>query len=171
MSRLIPRLKLLREADAQKLNPTPFYLIIMPLATLLFQLSLAARAAEFSRNLAIANSAELINEIERHHAEHGHYPSSLLAVWKDYSPSVIGIEGFHYAPHGNAYSLFFEQPTLLFDNLGTREFVMYNKLDEQVMPSHAAWILFWSPKELEQNQGWYAVHDASRPHWKYFWFD
>ena len=28
-----------------------------------------------------------------------------------------------------------------------------------------------SPEELERSQGWYAVQEASSPHWKYFWFD
>jgi hypothetical protein len=119
----------------------------------------------------IANSAELINDIEEYRAANGRYPSSLLAVWKDYHPSVVGIEQFHYAPNRDAYNLFFEQPTFLFDNLGTREFVVYNKLDEHVIPSHAHWILVWTPEELEARQGWYTVHDAPSPHWKYFWFD
>jgi hypothetical protein len=171
MSRLIPRLKLLKKAEAENINPAPFYIVFIPLAILLLQITLAGPATEFSRNYAITKSAELINEIEKHHARYGRYPSSLLAVNKDYHPSVVGIEQFHYAPNGDAYNLFFEQPTFLFDDLGTREFVMYNKLDEHIMLSHAAWLLVWSPEELAARQGWYAAHDASSPHWKYFWFD
>lgn len=171
VSRLIPRLQLLKEAEAENINPTPLYLVFIPAAVLLFQATLADRATEFSRNHAIMKSTELITEIEKHHAVHGRYPSSLLAVWGDYYPSVVGIEQFRYAPNGNAYSLVFEQPRMLLDHFGTREFVMYNKLDEHVMPSHAAWILAWTPEELEGRQGWYAVHDAPTPHWKYFWFD
>jgi hypothetical protein len=171
VSRLLPRLKRLNKDASENLNPAPMYLLFMPVATLFFQLTLAAPATEFSRNQAITRSAEVISEIEKHYAAHGRYPSSLLAVWKDYHPSVVGIEQFHYAPNGNAYNLFFEQPRFLFDNLGTREFVMYDKLNEHVMPSHAAWILAWSPEQLSANQGWYAVQNASSPHWKYFWFD
>ena len=171
VSRLIPRLQLLKRAEPESINPAPLYLLFIPVAILLVQLTLAAPATELSRNHAIMKSAELINAIEKHHAEHGRYPSSLLAVWPDYYPSVVGIEQFHYAPKGNAYNLFFEQPKLLFDNLGTREFVMYNKLDEHVMSSHAAWILISAPEELTARQGWYAVHDAPSRHWKYFWFD
>jgi hypothetical protein len=66
--------------------------------------------------------------------------------------------------------LFFEQPVFLF-NFGIREFVVYNKLDEHIMMSHAAWILEGAAEELEARQGWHAVHDASSQHWKYFWFD
>jgi hypothetical protein len=74
-------------------------------------------------------------------------------------------------PDGQAYHLFFEQPRFLFDNIGTREFVVYNKLDERFMISHASWILLMTPQELETSQGWYAVRDAPSPHWRYFWFD
>jgi len=171
VSRLIPRVKLLKKGETHTINPTPFYLIFIPIALLLFQIMFATSATEFSRNRAIMKSAELINEIEKHHAAQGRYPSSLLAVWKDFDPSVVGVERFHYAPNGNAYNLFFEQPRFLLDKIGTQEFVMYNKLDEHVMTSHAAWILISSPEQLKSRQGWYAVHDTSTPHWKTFLFD
>lgn len=169
-ARLRPRLKSLKGAEAGGFNPTPLYLALIPGIVLIFQITLAPRATDFSRNRAIARSAELIGDIEEYHAAHGRYPASLLALHKDYHPSVVGIEQFHYAPNGGAYNLFFERPTFLFD-FGIREIVMYNKLDEHVMVSHAAWILAGAPEELEARQGWHTSHDASIPHWKYFWFD
>lgn len=166
--KLIPKLKLLKNAEPGHFNPTPLYLVVIPVVVLLLQLVLAAPAAEFSRNRAIAKSEELIDGIEAYRNLNGHYPSSLMAVHKDYNPSVVGIERFHYARHGAAYSVFFEQLSFRW---GTREFVMYNKLDEHVMSSHTAWLLSWTPDRIPSRQGWYAVHDASTPHWKYFWFD
>ncbi len=121
-----------------------------------------------SRNRAIRNSVELIAEIEAYRTERGHYPLSLAALHKDYEPGVIGVEHYHYEPRGSAYSVFFEQPA---GPLGTREIVMYNKLDEHALPSHDTDILRWSPEELAARPGHYAIHDASSPHWKYFWFD
>jgi len=168
--RLIPRLKLLKKAEAEDFNPAPLYLVFIPSLVFILQITLAAPATEFSRNRAIAQSAELIGDIEEYRAAHGRYPGFLVAVHKDYYPSVVGIERFHYAPNGEAYNLFFEQPTFLFD-FGIREFVVYNRLDEHLMMSHAAWILEGAPEELEARQGRPAVHDASSPHWKYFWFD
>ncbi|MCA1633009.1 MAG: hypothetical protein LC802_04615 [Acidobacteria bacterium] len=170
VSRLIPRLKLLKKAEAEDFHPAPLYLVFVPSVVLIFQITLAAPATEFSRNRAIAQSAELIGDIEEYRAAHGRYPSFLQAVNKDYHPSVVGIEQFHYAPNGDAYNLFFEQPTFLFD-FGIREIVMYNKLDEHLIMSHAAWILTGASEELEARQGWHSVHNASGPHWKYFWFD
>jgi hypothetical protein len=171
ISRVIPRLKLLKNAEPEAFNPVPLYLIFIPPVALLFQVTLAAPATEFSRNKAIANSAELINDIETYHAAHGQYPLSLSGLWPDYKPSVIGIEQFHYASNGGAYNLFFEQPTFLLTAFGTREIVMYNKLDEHIMLSHASWNLTRPPEGLAASQGWYRVQDASSPHWKYFWFD
>lgn len=169
-SRLIPKLKLLKKAEAENFNPAPLYLVFIPVIVLVFQLTLAPRATSFSRNHAIAQSAELIGDIEAYYATYGHYPNSLLALHKDYKPSVVGIEQFHYAPNGQAYNLFFEQPTFLSD-FGVREIVMYNRLDEHVMVSHAAWILAGAPEQLEARQGWHSSRDASSPHWKLFRFD
>ena len=170
VSRLIPRLKLLKKAEAENFNPAPLYFVFVPSVVLIFQITLAAPATEFSRNRAIAQSAELIGDIEEYRAAYRRYPSFLQAVNKDYHPSVVGIEQFHYAPHGDAYNLFFERPAFLFD-FGIREFVVYNKLDEHVLMSHAAWVLAGAPEELEARQGRPTVHNASSPHWKYLWFD
>jgi hypothetical protein len=171
VSRFISSLKGLKKTVAVGFNPTPLYLMFIPVAVTLFQLALASPATDYSRSNAITNSAELIHDIEEYHTAHGRYPVSLLAVWKDYYPSVVGIEKYHYAPDGDTYNLFFEQPRFLLDNLGTREFVVYNRLDEHAMISHTSWILILSPEELDTAQGWYAVQDAPSPHWKYFWFD
>lgn len=171
LSRLIPRLRMLKRMENENFISTPLYFVVIPVAILLFQLATATSAAESSRNHAITMSAEMINDIEDYYTKYGHYPVSLLAVWKDYYPQVVGIEKFHYAPHGDAFNLFFEQPKFLFDNIGTREYVVYNKLDEHMIISHASWILILDSTVVAARQGWYAVHNTSTPHWKYFWFD
>jgi hypothetical protein len=169
--RLFPRLRSLKNAESERFNSAPLDLIVIPSAILFFQIVLAAPLTEFSRNHAIANSGDFIGDIETYHDKYGHNPVSLAAMWKDYSPDVVGVEKFHYSPFGESYNLFFEQPRFLLDDLGTREWVVYNPDDEQRMYSHTAWFLLLTPEELERSQGWYAVHDASTPHWKYFWFD
>lgn len=144
------------------------YLLIVPLAVFLLQRALLGHAVEFSRDRAIRNAGPIIADIERHRVEQGKYPASLLSVWKDYSPSVVGIEKFHYELSGRAYNLLFEQPAADF---GTREFVVYNPRDEQVMTSHAMDLLQYSPERLERTRGYYAVLSTPHAHWKYFWFD
>ena len=170
-SRLIPGLKSLKSAEDQRVHAVPLYLIVIPIATLVLQLGLAAPLTDFSRNHAITNSSDFIRDIEAYHDKHGHYPVSLSAMWKDYYPNIVGVEKFHYLPYGESYNLFFEQPRFFLDNIGTREWVVYNPDDDQRMYSHTSWFLLLTPEELERSQGWYEVHDAATPHWKYFWFD
>lgn len=148
----------------------PIYMIVVPIAVATLQMAIVAPAIESSRNRAIDNSALLIADIERYRASNGRYPISLLSVSEDYPPNVIGIERYRYEPAGDAYNLVFEQPAL---NLGTREFVVYNPLDQQVFTSHNMVLLRESPETLARvfRRGQYEVRDASRPHWKYFWFD
>jgi hypothetical protein len=169
--KLVPELRLLKHSEGKNFNPAPVYLIFIPVAVLFFQLMAAKPLTESSRNHAIAMSAEMIDDIEAYHAANGHYPSSLLALWNDYSPSVVGIRQFYYEPNGDAYNLVFEQPRFLLDDFGAREFVVYNRLDEHKMISHNSWILILEPEELERSQGWFAVYDVSSPNWKYFLFD
>jgi hypothetical protein len=171
VSRLVPGLRREKAAETECFQAAPLHLVGLPAAVLAAQLAFAGPVTDFSRNRAITQAAELIRDLEGHRAREGRYPAALAAVWKDYQPSVAGIEKYHYAPNGEAYDLFFEQPRFLLDNLGTREFVVYNPLDEQVMISHASWILLLPVEELRRNQGWYAVHDTGPPHWKSFRFD
>lgn len=171
LSKVIPALAALRKAESDFLNPTPFYLIVIPMTLLIAQLLLAAPLTASSRHHAITMSAEIIADIEAYHTQHGGYPSSLVAVWQDYAPSVVGTPQYHYAPSGDSYNLVFEQPRFLFDEIGIREFVVYNPQESHTMISHDSWILFFTPDELPENQGWNQVNAASSPHWKYFWFD
>lgn len=144
------------------------YLLVVPLTVFGLQQVLVGPAVEFSRDRTIQDAAQLIADIESHRAARGVYPASLLSVWKDYKPSIIGIEKFHYEPSGAAYNLLFEQTAASF---GIREFVVYNPLDQQVMTSHAMDILQETPERLERVRGYHAAHAAPQPHWKYFWFD
>lgn len=167
-ARIIPNWKSRR---TDRFDPAPLYLVLVPVVALLAQLWLAGPVTELSRNHAIAQSTELIRDVERYHDRHGRYPTALEAVWKDYRPSVAGIKQYDYAAAGDAYNVIFEQPRMVLDIFGTREFVVYNPRDEQTIVSHDSWILLLTPERLETSQGWYAVHDAAAPRWKYFWFD
>lgn len=167
--RLARTLKAIRPVEGRAFNPAPLYLVAVPLVAAILTFTQVGRAIEFSRNRAIENSAQLINDIERYREARGHYPPSLLALHQDdYKPRVIGIDRYQYEPHGDAYNLFFEQ---LSNQLGTREFVVYNPRGEHAVTSHAMDLLQLTPAELSYQRGYYAANDAGQPHWKYFWFD
>jgi hypothetical protein len=148
----------------------PLSMVVVPVAVALVLFVLSGRVSEFSRSRAIRNSAELIADIERYRNANGHYPDSLLSVWEDYLPGVIGIKEYLYEPRGDAYNLVFENVTY---RIGTREIVVYNPTDDQVMTSHKNDRLRLTPDQLrlDQTRGHYAVLDAKEPHWKYYWFD
>jgi hypothetical protein len=165
---LFRRVKRLKQADPRNFHAAPIHLVLVPTLVALVQSACVDRAVEFSRQRAIENSAAWIAEIERYNQVHGRYPESLHALHGDYDPGVIGIERFYYEPRGGAYNVFFENPS---NRFGTREIVMYNKLDEHFFASHDADRLEWTGAQLQAQPGHYAVHEASSPHWKYFWFD
>ena len=169
-SRVARGLKALKTAPARPVNAAAYYLLVVPPAVFLAQSALVPRAIEFSRTRVIENSAALIGDIERYRAAQGKYPPSLHSVWGDYKAGIIGVSTYQYEPNGNAYNLFFEQPALHF---GTREFVMYNPLDEHRFTSHRMDLLRLGPEALalDQARGHYALHDAPQKHWKYYWFD
>lgn len=166
--RLAARLKARRNAEVWTFNPAPLYLVVLPIVAAVFEFTLVGPAAEFSRNRAIDDSARIISDIERYRDAHGHYPQSLHSLWDDNRPSVIGIKRYHYEPNGNYYNLYFEHFAVALD---MKEIVMYNKRDEQDFSSHNSDLLLLSPSEVAAQRGHVAVHDASRPHWKYFLFD
>lgn len=167
---LIPGLKRLKRTESSGFHPAPLYLVSLPILILAAQLALAGPLTQASRDRAITNANVFIEDIEQYHTSHGQYPVSLQAQNRDYYPDVVGVERYIYVPQGDSYNLSFEQPRFLLDRFGTREWVVYNPHDEHRVFSHTAWLLT-PPEVAEPSQGWYAVHDSTHPHWRYFWFD
>jgi len=148
----------------------PLALALLPILLLVFQLSISKPLTNWSRARAIHNSSQLIDEIERYKNRYGKYPLTLNAIYKDYQTGINSIEEYHYTYDNTMYNLYFEQPRFLFDQIGTREFVVYNPKDNHLMFSHVSWHMLFEPDQLRRNQGWYASYDTGVPHWKYFWF-
>lgn len=59
LSRLTPVLRAMRHSERDRFNPTPLYLVGIPLAAVVFQIA-AAPLTAFSRARPIASSAEMI---------------------------------------------------------------------------------------------------------------
>ena len=146
---------------------TPLSCIVAPLVLLFLQRPLVAPATEFARDRAIGNSAGLIADIERFRASRGHYPVSLHSVWEDYDPSIMGIDRYHYEPHGEAYNLFFEEPS---SEIGVRVFVVFNpRRADDDEPRHGLAAAL-APRSAAPT-GLLRVAAGSQPHWKSFLFD
>lgn len=168
--RAVASVRRMRIADDAPFNPAPLYLILVPCILVIARLTFLPAAVEFSRKRAIEGSAQFISAIEAYRAAHGRYPVSLASVHHDYDPPTVGVERYYYEPHGQAYNVFFEQPTF---PIGMQEFVMYNPVDEHVMIVHNQDLLVSPPEQVEQERSFHgrAARDAGVPHWKYFWFD
>jgi hypothetical protein len=165
---MIAGVRRLRANPVARFNPTPLYLVVIPVVVALAQFTLLDRAADRSRERVIQKSAQLINDIEQYHRMHGHYPPSLLALHPDYKTGAIGVERFYYEPNGEAYNVYFEQLSTAF---GAREIVMYNKRNEHNFLSHDSDRLLWTPEQIQSRRTYLAVNDALTPYWKYFLFD
>lgn len=152
----------------QRLNPVAFAIVLIPILILAARFAFMAHAVEFSRNRVIENSRPIINDIEAFYARNGHYPESLHSEWEDYKPGIVGVGRYYYEPSGKAYNLFFEQYS---DQIGTREFVMYNPLGEHRMSAHNGDRLLYSIAEQSRMWGWHRVVQMPQENWKYFHFD
>lgn len=159
------------ECSSSPFQATLAYLLVLPLGILLLQLILAKPAGRWSREAAMDHAGEFINQLDAYYKQHGRYPATLQAMYKDYAPQIAGIEQYHYSPYGESYNLSFEQPRFLVDNPGVREWLVYNPRDEHRVYSHTSWFLLLSQEELERSQGWYTSDTTGRPQWRYFLFD
>lgn len=166
--RFISRIGKNTTTGSDRVNPIPYYLIIIPLVLVLTRWMFLEDAVDYSRSRAIRQSQQLIQDLETHYKRTGNYPVSLLAIWPDYKTGVKGIKQYHYEPQGKAYNLYFEQFSY---ELSVQEVVMYNKLDEQEMTSHAQDLILLTPPELQAQRGYFEVKDLPGSHWKCFRFD
>ncbi len=157
-----------RTAGAGLEQALPIALIVVPLVAVAVRTAFTGSAAAWSRDRAIANTAEIVADIERFRERTGAYPVAISSVWPDYHPGIIGIERYRYEPSGAAYNLYFEHPST---NLAVREIVMYNPRGEQDISSHAFDLLQFSPEEIRRQRGYFASHDLRQAGWKRFLFD
>lgn len=124
----------------------------LPATVLACTLWLANFTRDMSRNLAMNNATDMIEQVEKHHREKGAYPDTLEestmvqpATW------VIGVPAYHYAKTNNAYTLSFTQNVILGFNY---EVVVYDPSG-----NHKA------EGELT------TLYDTGLDNWKYYIYD
>jgi hypothetical protein len=166
--RLWRRVGAARTAGMAPARAVPFALIVVPLVAVAVRGAVAGHAAGWSRDRAIANTVEIISDIERFRERTGAYPLAISSVWPDYHPGIIGIERYRYERSGEGYNLYFEHPS---PNVAVREIVMYNPRGEQDISSHALDLLRLSPEEIRRQRGHFASYDLPQPGWRRFLFD
>ena len=106
----------------------------------------------FSRNIAINNAADLIENIEKYNGENSEYPSSLDSVNFDQPNSwIIGIPEYYYVKNDDNFNISFTQNVNLSFNF---EVVVYDKNDMHVAKG-----------ELKD------LYDTGKTHWQYYIYD
>ena len=171
LRRLVPAVGRFRSHAGMGVHPAPLYLTLLPVLLVGIPLLVARPVTAASRARAIRASTELIDGIEAHRRIHGSYPTSLFALNVDYLVGVAGVPAYEYSRRDEAYNLGFLQPRFFLDDLGVREYVVFNPRDQHVVMSHVAWILEWSSEVQETRQGWFESRAAGPAHWKSFLFD
>lgn len=150
------------ESIGSRRRSIPIFLVGVPLILVTFRSTVLPLAADWSRNRAIWNSTALIAEIESFHRRRGHYPVSLLSQNSDFPTGVVGIDRFHYEPHGEAYNLFFLRPHLALD---AEEAVVFNPRDEHHVTSHDLDLLQFDGEQLDLRRGDRRRTGLAQPHW------
>ena len=147
------------------------YLVAVPVCAMATLMAMATPVTDSSRAHAIAQSQPMIDDLADYYVRNQRYPVSLQAMYHDYPVGVVGVARYFYVPSATAYNLMYEQPRFLLDDIGTREWVVYNPRDEHRVYSHDSWILLLSATQLSQSQGWYANEPTEYSHWRVFLFD
>lgn len=160
--RIIKNLKKNKYELSRSFNTAPIYLVIVPIAVILIRFIFMHQAVDYSRKTAIRHAGRIITDIELYRNKNGHYPLSMVSLWKDYKLGIVGIYHYQYEQSGDAYNLSFEQ----FSGDGiTKEIVMYNKLDQQEMTSHDQDLLLLSQGQLNAQRGYFRKADLPFQHW------
>jgi hypothetical protein len=162
------RLRTDSQENTQRRRAIPVLLVCAPLILVAFRTTVLPRAASWSRDRAIRQSAPLIAAIESFRGRRGHYPLSLQSLNRDVPTGVIGIERFHYEPNGHAFNLFFTRQHLALD---AREVVMFNPRNEHRFTSHEMDILEYDGAELDLRRGDGRRSRLPQAHWVSFLFD
>ena len=155
-----------------RLNFVPFYLITIPLLSLLMRLYVAPPISAYSRNLAIERSKVLITAIEEFKMKQGKYPESLEQLQPVYlseipSPKIMGILHFRYNRIEDRYSVSFSQ----WLEIGSlEEIVLYDKtnLRNNLQGEYAKYNY---GLDLWRVHGAFASYETGHDHWRYYHCD
>lgn len=162
------RIRTVLENGGSVENSLRLYLVFVPFLLVAFREGVVPRAADWSRDRAIVNSAPLIAEIESHRQRRGVYPDSLESLNPDFPTGVVGIERFQYEKNGDAYNLFFFRTATELDAM---EVVLFNPRDEHRFTSHELDILQYDGEQLERRRGDRRRTPLTWPHWISILFD
>jgi|GEM_PF-74210 len=165
----ISRLKIKGE---RKFNTTPVYLLTIPVIAFLTNLFVVKPLSNYSMNVAIQRSHELITSIESYKLKEGKYPESIDDLKGVYfknvpGPRIMGITKFRYNKIDENYSLSFSQ-WLEWGSLEVIVLYDKNNLRNNLKGRYAEWDYSF---DLCRTKGAFASYDTKFENWRYYLCD
>jgi hypothetical protein len=129
---LIYRIQKLKEKTDYKFNPTPLYIVLIPVIALLTSRFAVEKIAALTREKTIVKTQPLIAAIEKYKTENGEYPEDLESLKGQYiqeipKPNLMGMRAFQYEKHNSSFQLTFERLW----HWNATEVVVYNTLGQK----------------------------------------
>lgn len=129
---LIYRIQKLKRKTEYKFNPTPLYIVLIPVIALLTSKFATEKVATSTRENAILKTEPLIAAIEKYKTENGEYPENLESLKRKYiqeipKPTIMGMRDYRYEKRDSSFQLTFERLW----HWNATEVVVYNRLGEK----------------------------------------
>lgn len=110
----IYRIQKLKSKSEYKFNPTPLFIVLLPVVALLSSKLAVQKMAAYTREKAITKTQPLIIALEKYKIEQARYPDKLEDLTRKYIYSLpkfnsMGVRAYQYEKRGDSYQLSFEQ--------------------------------------------------------------
>ncbi|HMG93337.1 MAG TPA: hypothetical protein VK589_24940 [Chryseolinea sp.] len=128
----IYRIQKLKRKTDYKFNPTPLYIVLIPVIALLTSKFAVEKVAALTREKAIVKTEPLIAAIEKYKAEYGEYPENLESLKGKYIQeipklNIMGTRAYQYEKRNSSFQLTFDRLW----HWNATEVVVYDKLGQK----------------------------------------
>ncbi len=127
----------LKNKTRYQFNPAPLYIVLIPVVALVSSRFLVEKAAEVTREKAIANTEPLIAAIEKYKMDNGEYPENLASLKGKYiqeipQVNIMGMRPYQYERWNSSFQLSFERLW----HWNATEVVVYNNVGQKGIKSN-----------------------------------
>jgi hypothetical protein len=129
---VVYQIQKLKKKTDYKFNPSPLFIILIPVIALLTSKFAVEKAAVITREKAIVKTEPLIAAIEKYKTENGEYPENLESLKGKYiqeipKPIIMGMRAYQYEKRNSSFQLSFERLW----HWNATEVVVYNTLGQK----------------------------------------
>jgi hypothetical protein len=129
---VIYRIQKLKKKTDYRFNPTPLFIVLIPIIALFTSKFAVEKIAALTREKTIVKTQPLIAAIEKYKTENGEYPENLESLKGHYiqeipKPNLMGMKAYQYEKHNSSFQLTFERLW----HWNATEVVVYNTLGQK----------------------------------------